>query len=942
MTDYKDTINLPKTKFPMKANLAQREPDMLRHWDNIKLYQRLRELGKKRQKYILLDGPIYANGNIHLGHALNRVLKDIVIKSKTLTGLDAPYVPGWDCHGLPVELNVEKKKGKAGQKISVAEFRQACRDYAKSQIDIQREEFIRLGVIGDWQHPYTTMAPDYEADIIRSLATIIAKGHLLKGQKPVHWCIDCGSAMAEAEVEYKDKTSPAIDVIFNVLDEEVLMAHCHHVADHKGEGPLSVVIWTTTPWTLPANQAVAVNPEIDYVVVQIDGPHGKQRLVMADSLLKETMARYEIEHYSVIAYCRGNALEGLKLQHPFYDRSVPIILGDHVTVDAGTGCVHTAPGHGPDDYAIAQKYHLPISNPVGDNGCFLPDTPIFAGEYVHKANTHIIEVLTAKGNLLRAEMISHSYPHCWRHKTPLIFRATPQWFIGMDQQGLRRDALDAIFKVQWLPDWGQARIATMVENRPDWCISRQRYWGVPLTIFIDKKSGELHPDTVALMEKVSELVAEEGIEAWFKLDPAEFLGADAERYTKCNDILDVWFDSGVAHQAVLERNPQLQFPADLYLEGSDQHRGWFQSSLLTSVAITGQAPYKTVLTHGFTVDAQGRKMSKSLGNVIPPDKVIKTLGADILRLWVAATDYRSEMTVSDEIFKRTSDTYRRLRNTARYLLANLADFDPEQHIVPASSMLSLDRWAVDRARSLQADIVAAYEDFQFHVIYQRLHNFCNIEMGSFYLDIIKDRQYTTPTESLCRRSAQTAMYRIAEALVRWLAPILSFTAEEIWQYMPGNRAESVFLTTWYEDFITLADDEPMGAEFWASMISVRDAVNKELEAKRNADVIRSALDAELDLYCNDELYQQLESLGDELRFVFITSAARVHQYVNKPATAVNTEIEGLAVVVKASKNDKCVRCWHKRADVGQATEHPELCARCVENLAGEGENRRFA
>ena len=767
---YKDTLNLPSTGFPMKANLANREPEMLKAWQEMDLYHRMREVGRGRDKYVLHDGPPYANGDIHLGHALNKILKDIIVKSRTLGGFDSPYVPGWDCHGLPIELAVEKKIGKAGQQVEPSKFRQACRDYALKQVDRQREDFIRLGVIGDWEHPYLTMDFAFEANIVRTLSKIISNGHLIKGHKPVHWCCDCGSALAEAEVEYQDKTSPAIDVRFPVADEEEALARMEHSpGGHAGSGPMHVVIWTTTPWTLPANQAVALHPDLEYVLVQCDGQHGPERLLLAEALMKDAMARWDIEDYQVVATCVGNTLEGLKLQHPFYDREVPIILGKHVTTEAGTGAVHTAPGHGLEDYVVGQQYHLPVENPVSGQGKFVDGTELFAGEHVFKANDHVIEVLKGKANLVHAEALRHSYPHCWRHKTPIIFRATSQWFIGM--KGLREPALKAIADTRWIPDWGRARIEGMVENRPDWCISRQRTWGVPIALFTHKDTGELHPNTEALMEEVAQRMEKGGIDAWFDLDPAELLGADAENYDKVTDTLDVWFDSGVTHACVLDKRDELKWPADIYLEGSDQHRGWFQSSLLTAVATRGQAPYKTVLTHGFTIDAEGLKMSKSKGNTISPQQIIKTLGADILRLWVAATDYRAEMSMSDEILNRVSDSYRRMRNTARYLLGNLHGFDPSNALAPAE-MVWLDRWAIDKAARLQNEILAAYDSFQFHQIYQKLHQFCVVDMGSFYLDILKDRLYTMPIESIGRRSAQTAMFHILEALVRWLAPIL--------------------------------------------------------------------------------------------------------------------------------------------------------------------------
>jgi len=929
----------------MRGNLANKEPVMLKKWQEMDLYAQIRKVSAGKPKFILHDGPPYANGEIHIGHAVNKILKDVIVKSQTLNGFDAPYVPGWDCHGLPIELNVEKKIGKAGVKVEASVFRKACREYAGKQVNKQREDFKRLGVFGEWDNPYLTMDFQFEADIVRSLAKIIDNGHMHKGSKPVHWCTDCGSALAEAEVEYEDRTSPAIDVRFTVLDAESLFARCADVKE--GTGPLSVVIWTTTPWTLPANQAVSLNPGLDYVVIQCDGvaEHEHEQLVLAEALLSDAVSRYELEDYQIIARCKGSDLEGLKLQHPFYDREVPVIVGDHVTTEAGTGCVHTAPGHGQEDYVVGSRYDLKVDNPVGGNGCFLPDTELFAGEHVFSANDHVLDVLKANGKLVHHAALRHSYPHCWRHKTPIIFRATPQWFISMEQNGLRNAAMAEITKTHWMPDWGQARIESMVTNRPDWCVSRQRTWGVPIPVFVHKETSELHPDTANLIEQVAGLIEQKGIDAWFELDAAELLGDGAENYDKVSDTLDVWFDSGVTHNAVLNRREQLTYPADLYLEGSDQHRGWFQSSLLTSVAMNNCAPYKSVLTHGFTVDAKGQKMSKSKGNVVAPQKIVNRLGADILRLWVAATDYRNEMTVSDEILNRVADSYRRIRNTSRYLLSNLDGFNPETDMLSAEQMLPLDRWAVARTLQVQNELSKAYDEYQFHAIYQRLHTFCNIDMGSFYLDVTKDRQYTTGQNSVARRSAQTAMYHIIEAMTRWLAPILSFTAEELWQHIPGKRGESVFLEGWYTGLFDLHEGEQFDHAFWKLVMETREAVSKELEKLRVAGGIGSGLDAEVKLYCGQEIYTQLSKLEDELRFVLITSYANVYRDTEKTDDAIHFELstnDEIWVAVSVCAHKKCVRCWHHRDDVGKHSEHPELCGRCIDNIDGDGEPREFA
>jgi isoleucyl-tRNA synthetase len=939
MSDYKKTLNLPKTDFPMKANLAQREPEILKRWQAMDLYQKIREASAGRPKYILHDGPPYANGDIHLGHAVNKVLKDIIVKSKTMNGFDAPYIPGWDCHGLPIELNVEKKIGKAGVKVEPSVFRQKCREYASKQVDGQREAFIRMGVLGDWDNPYLTMNFNNEADIIRTLGKIASNGHLHKGYKPVHWCMDCSSALAEAEVEYKDKISPSIDVAFEVLDRSAFLKIFGVAADLNGS--LALIIWTTTPWTIPANQAVCLHAELDYVLLSVKQDGQQRHIVVAEALYEDVLKRYGIEEFITLGRCKGGELENTSLNHPFYDRQVPVILGEHVTTEAGTGAVHTAPSHGVDDFNVGQQYGLEILNLVGGNGVFLPETELFAGEFVLKANAHVIDTLREHGTLLHHQEFSHSYPHCWRHKSPIIFRATPQWFISMHQSGLLEQAMKQVATVKWMPSWGKHRIESMMAERPDWCISRQRTWGVPIALFIHKQSAELHPDTDRLIEEVALRVEESGIDAWFDLEPSELLGNDAADYEKVLDTLDVWFDSGVTHASVLARREQLSVPADMYLEGSDQHRGWFQSSLLTSVAVNGNAPYKEVLTHGFTVDTAGKKMSKSLGNVISPQQVIKTLGADVLRLWVAATDYRNEITVSDENFKRTADSYRRIRNTARFLLSNLDQFDPQTDIVNSADMLALDRWAIDRAACVQAEIIEAYEQYQFHLVYQKLHTFCTNDLGSFYLDVIKDRQYTTPTSGLARRSAQTALYHIAEALVRWIAPILSFTADELWQHMPGEREESISLTQYYQYLPTIDSDLAMGREYWLQVMAVKMAVNKELENKRKEGALGAGLEAEVTLYCSDEYLQLLGQLDTELRFVLITSQASLLPLVEAEG-AIDTELEGLLLSVVASKHDKCERCWHRREDVGAGKEHESLCGRCIENLDGMGEQRRFA
>ena len=939
-SQYKDSINLPNTAFPMKAGLPNREPQILKKWAELDSYHSLQAQRADAPSFLLHDGPPYANGAIHIGHSVNKILKDIIVKSRNLKGMRAAYVPGWDCHGLPIEIQVEKKHGKAGQKIDKKTFRQKCREYAERQVEVQKKDFVRLGVQGDWQKPYLTMAYETEANIVRSLAKIVEAGHLYHGLMPVYWCPVCSSALAEAEVEYQDKISPAIDVKFKVVDHADFAKRIGVNESHLASP--SVVIWTTTPWTLPANEAVSLHPELNYVLVQA----GDQQLVLVDDLVESALERYGLEKESVLAEFSGSSLELLQLQHPFYEKQVPVILGDHVTTDAGTGAVHTAPAHGGDDFQVGKKYQLEVNNPVGANGTFRESTELFAGEFVFKANPHVIEVLEQYGALLNHEEYEHSYPHCWRHKTPMLYRATAQWFIGMEHKGgesaLRYQALKAIEDVRWEPDWGQARIRSMIENRPDWCVSRQRNWGVPIPIYLHKETGEMHPNTLALMEQVAQRIEQDGIQAWYDLDDADLLGDQATDYDKVTDTLDVWFDSGVSHNSVVAARDDLQGPADLYLEGSDQHRGWFQSSLLSSVAMNGKAPYKTVLTHGFTVDKDGKKMSKSLGNVIPPQEVFNSLGADVLRLYVSATDYRSEMTMSKEVLQRTSDSYRRIRNTARYLLGNLDGFTPDQ-CLEYQELLSLDQWAVRLAARLQGEIAAAYESYQFHSIYQRMHQFCVVEMGGFYLDILKDRLYTLPKTSKARLSAQTAMQHILEVLVRELMPILSFTAEEIWGHMPGSREDSVLYATHYTALNDLHDDAAAD-QHWQNIIDARNEVSKQIEGLRVAGKIGSALDANVSLFADGELADSLAQLGSELRFVLITSEATLSALDQAPGQAVSTELESLKVAVNAVDDTKCVRCWHRRPDIGESQEHPELCQRCISNIDVDsgGESRRFA
>lgn len=908
----------------MKANLPVREPNILRSWQELNIYHTIAENNAGKPQYILHDGPPYANGNIHIGHAVNKVLKDIIIKSKLMSGFDAPYVPGWDCHGLPIEHNVEKKFGKAGKKIDHKTFRQKCREYAARQVEGQKADFVRLGVFGDWDNPYLTMDFKTEANTVRALGEIAKNGYLIRGYKPVYWSVVGGSALAEAEVEYHDKTSFSIDVCYPVVDMDDLAKRC---TDLSGEGPVSVLIWTTTPWTLPSSQAVSMNPDLSYVVVQLKGQLGEKRLIMAEVLVEQVMKRgsFESEDFEIVGHAQGSELEKLVLQHPFYERQVPVLLGDHVTTDAGTGCVHTAPDHGMEDFVVAQQYDIETLNYVLGDGTFRDDVELFAGEHVYKVDEKVVALLVEKGALYHQEKIVHSYAHCWRTKTPLIYRATPQWFITLNHNDLRERIKTTIEGVNWMPHWGEERIQGMVAGSPDWCVSRQRTWGVPITLFVHKQTQELHPRTEELVEQVAQKIEQEGIDAWFESSAEDLLGDEAQDYDKVTDTLDVWFDSGVTHHSVLRAREELRFPADLYLEGSDQHRGWFQSSLKTSMTINDEAPYKNVLTHGFTVDANGRKMSKSLGNVVSPQDVFKTLGADTLRLWCSSTDYSSEMTISDEILRRSSDSYRRIRNTARYLLGNLDGFSSEQAL-PHDELLALDKWALRLTKRVQDELLQHYENFQFHLVYQRLHQFCAVEMGSFYLDVLKDRLYTTPTGSQARLSAQTAMHHIMQSLVRWIAPILSFTAEEIWQTLNEEQA-SIFLTEWYQQLPSEVDAEQDA--FWADIIALRSEVNKQIETKRSAGEIGGALDAEVTIYANDEWLEKLKSLDGELKFVLIVSKAVLQPLGDAEAG----DLAGIAVKIAVCQYEKCERCWNRDVTVGTIAGHAGICQRCVTNVS---------
>ena len=928
MKDYKDTLNLPGTSFPMKANLPNREPEILKFWDEIDLYKEIRKKGEGKKSFLLLDGPPYANGKIHIGHALNKILKDFIVKSKTLFGYDAPYLPGWDCHGLPIEHQVEKKKGKVGPKLTAREFRDHCREYALRQVEEQKEDFIRLGVPGEWDNPYLTLDKRYEAEQIRAFAEIYANNHVTYGHKPVHWCLDCQSALAEAEVEYMDKVSTSVDVLFKIVDPSdfIKRANTKKIDDRTD---IYIPIWTTTPWTLPSNEAVAMGGEISYGIYGLRIDERDILVIIANDLKQSIENRWRVENLEMLEEITAENFSGLQLQHPFDERSVPVLLGDHVTTENGTGSVHTAPAHGHEDFQLGKENDLDLNCYVNSYGVFTNAKESFANDHIFKSESNIIERLRESGLLISNEKFEHSYPHCWRHKTPVIFRTTRQWFISMENEDFRSACLKSIKDVEWKPTWGEERINGMIETRPDWCISRQRYWGVPIPLFTHKDDQTIHPDTPKLLKQIADKIEDQGIDAWFDADAEEFLRDDANSYDKSTDTMDVWMDSGIAHKTVSHLFDHITNEADLYLEGSDQHRGWFQSSLLTSVAINKHAPYKEVLTHGFVVDENGHKMSKSLGNTVSPQSVINNMGADILRLWVASTDYTSEMKISDQILKRNADTYRRIRNTARFLLSNLNDFDPKTNQQKVEDLVLLDQLAIQRLAILNEQIMNEYNNYSFHKIIQLLHNFCVNDMGGFYLDILKDRLYTMPSNSFGRRSAQTALYLIAESLTRWIAPILSFTAEEIWKHMPEREVESVFLSEWL-DLPKFDSDID-----WDQLNQINAIALKALEVARDNGEIGSSLDAHLIISVDQETHDLLNQFSEELRFLFITSSVDL-QFDD--ALDSNQDI---SVTVKKSDAEKCGRCWHRQESVGDSDEHPEICARCISNISDSPEVRSF-
>ena len=919
--NYRDTLNLPETELSMKAGLPKKEPEIINLWNDIDIYKRIRELRKDEESFILHDGPPYANGSIHLGHSVNKILKDITIKSKTLLGKNAPYIPGWDCHGLPIELNVEKKHGKRSELVQdKGKFQEACKEYALTQIENQKKDFIRLGVFGEWDYPYKSLDSSFEADAVRALGKIFNGGHLQKGEKPVHWCQDCRSSLAEAEVEYQDKVSKSIDVAFKIDDES--LKEVKNIFGFQGGESISFIIWTTTPWTIPSNVAVCINPELDYSLIQIKNSY----YVIADLLFDSCVERWSVDALKV-STTKGSNLKNIKFYHPFLDRKSTLLHADHVTTEAGTGCVHTAPAHGMDDFLICKKNHIETFKALDNNGLFKAEIDFIAGLPPLKADHLVIEKLDEKKALINCNDYRHSYPHCWRHKSPLVFTSTAQWFISMNQENLLNQALDSITNVKWEPSWGLQRIESMLTDRPDWCISRQRNWGIPLTLVIHKETGEIHPNQNELFKKFADAIEKNGISEWDTLDLGDYID-DASKYIKTLDTLDVWFDSGVTHATVSEKRFSKDVVADLYLEGSDQHRGWFQSSLLTSIAMNGRAPYKAVLTHGFVVDENGRKQSKSLGNVVSPQKVWDSLGADILRLWVASTDFRSEMVASDEILKRVSDQYRRIRNTFRFILGNLNDFNQTEKTI-FDEQIELDKWIILEAQKLEDDVIKYYETYSYHNVVQRIHNFCVNELGGIYLDIVKDRLYTCKNDSLARKSCQTSLDYVLNVMVRLIAPILSFTSEELWQTHKSlkNQEDSVFLSLYLQE--STNQSQIIKDSDWKRIFEIKDLVNQSIEGLRNENKLKGSLDANVIISANKEDKAILDKLGDELHFVFISSKASVKVG------------ETLEISIDHINEEKCTRCWHKDSSVGESQSHPEICSRCEENIDSDGEVRYF-
>ncbi|MEI4269951.1 MAG: isoleucine--tRNA ligase [Candidatus Dasytiphilus stammeri] len=938
--NFKSTLNLPETSFSMRGNLAQKEPKIIQKWDHDNLYKLIRNAKKNKPLFILHDGPPYANGNLHMGHAVNKIIKDIIIKAKGLSGFNSPYIPGWDCHGLPIELKVEEKIGKPNYRVSAQNFRKECRTYVTEQIKIQKKDFIRMGVLADWNHSYLTMDFVTEANIIRLLASIISKGYIVRGDKPVYWCIKCCSALSDAEVEYQLKCSPAIDVFFYAKEREKIKS-LFKVRNVRG--PIGLVIWTTTPWSLPANKAVGVHKDACYQLVQIKD----RAIIIAKNLSDKFVQRINIQNWKVIGEVSGRSLEYLQLHHPFMEDDVPIVLSQHVSLDEGTGIIHIAPSLGEEDYLVGINYKLNLENIIEPTGCYKDNTyPDLDGVKIFQANPIIINILQQKRVLLKIETIEHSYPYCWRHKEPIIFRTTGQWFLNIEHQKLRKNLLNQISQIQWKPSWGKKRMRHLISSRPDWCLSRQRTWGIPIPLFVEKNNGQLHPDTVCIIEKVAQLVESKGIQAWWDLSSESLIGKkDAEKYMKVLDTLDVWFDSGSSHIILLENfdNMTKKKEVDLFFEGSDQYRGWFMSSLIISTILNNKNPCKKILTHGFVVDSQGRKMSKSLGNTISPTEIINKFGSDILRLWIASTDYTREIVMSQESINRSVDIYRRIRNTIRFLLANINDFDPDTQQVNIKNMIALDRLMLQKVYLTQKNIITAYENYEFHKVVQNLMQFCSLELGSFYLDIVKDRQYTSKKNSLLRRSGQTAMFYIVEAMVRWLAPLISFTADEIWDVMPGHRAQYVFTEEWFDHgYKDLNKDYLGNNSFWEELIVLRNEVNKVMEQMRSGKKIQESLSSVIELYASGSIEEKLKILGKELKFFLMTSNTEIFSYALAPTTAYKSnKIENLKFMLSKAPGEKCMRCWHYTRDIGKDVNFPDICSRCVINISGPGEKRFF-
>ncbi|CAL4320154.1 isoleucine--tRNA ligase [Buchnera aphidicola] len=938
MNDYKNTLNLPQTSFSMRANLSQKEPEILKNWYLNNLYQLIRQKKEGKEIFYLHDGPPYANGNIHIGHAVNKILKDIIIKSKNMSGFDAPYIPSWDCHGLPIEQKVEEEIGLISKQIDTQIFQDKCRKYAKKQVKKQKEDFIRLGIIGDWENAHLTMDFQNEANIIKTLSKIIKKKYLYKAFKPIHWCLKCHSSLSDAEIEYFYKKSDSIFVSMKNKNNKMFKEIFN--IDTLNNKDIHLPIWTTTPWTLPSSQAITVHPKIEYQLVKTK----KLNLILAKALVSNVMKILKIEKWNILSSFQGKDLEGKEFLHPFLENvSLPVILGKHVTLDSGTGSVHTAPDHGEEDYIVSQKYNIKTINLVDFKGDYINNVhPELDGINIFKANKIIIDILIKKDCLLHHEFLKHSYPHCWRHKTPVIFRATQQWFIKIDQNKLRCKTLEEIRKVSWIPKWGEIRIREMIKKRPDWCISRQRKWGVPMCFFVHKETGDIHPKTYLLMKKIIKKVQLEGIKAWWKIDKKEILGKTHNMYCKIFDILDVWFESGSTHTLINYENKKYQKnSADMFLEGSDQHRGWFMSSLIISMLKKNKPPYSEVITHGFVIDKNGQKMSKSIGNTLSPNEIVKTLGADILRLWVASSNYTNDISISDEILKRSSDIYRRIRNTARFILGNISDFDPKKNTIFKEKMVLLDQWAIGQTKKAQDEIIEFYKKYNFHAVIKRLMYFCSVEMGSFYLDIIKDRQYTLKQNSQERRSSQTAMYYIIHALVRWIAPILSFTANEIWTHLPGNNSKYVFTEEWFDKLFYLDENNIFNYQFWDYIIEIKNEINKFLEEEIHNKNISHSLEAHLTLYVMPELNEKLKNLGDELKFIFLTSQVQIKLYNQAPKNSKKSKkISNFKIFIKKMTEEKCPRCWHYSI-LKKNENDQKICSRCIENTIGNGEKRVF-